>query len=315
MMDMTFRAATPAEFLYTADQGMQLEGQTGCIGHVQADAGADGQGFSKTWINHQQNLMTKEFQQDFEDVLNALTNDERCGGLLKSVADMGGFCSAHPESRFEDGAAFGFRADTKWYSFLIRIQPYKSDKRLLMYCYRRDWLDDHMKKAERGIRFIDPHYREKFRIPDGDKVQIRRYDGAIIEQVCRYIDDYHVQVGKNLYHICEFAEIMERNGNSVIPVRSSLPLYCYGKVPEKKAIVAFLRGCDGYSSAYAVTKGRSSQKLIDELNSKLGVNKAQAAAMQAGATLGWDAPAADPKNYDEQGQPIKPRHRDRGDAR
>lgn len=315
MMDITIRAATPAEFLYTTDQSMQLEGQTGCIGHMKADARADDHGFSKTWINHRQNLMTKEFQQDLEGVLNALTDDERCGGLLKSVADMGGFCSDHPEGSFENGFAFGFRADTKWYSFLIRIQPYKADENLLMYCYRRDWLNDHMKKAERGIRFIDPHYREKFRIPDGDKVQIRRYDGAIIEQVCRYIDDCHVEVGKNLYHICEFAEIMERNGNSLIPLRSSLPLYCYGKVPEKKAIVAFLRGSDGYRSAYAVTKGRSSQKLIDELNSKLGVNKAQAAAMQAGATLGWDAPAADPKNYDEQGQPIKPRHRDRGDAR
>ena len=315
MIDITIRAATPAERLYTADQGMQLEGQTGCIGHLQADARDDGQGFSKTWINHRQNLMTKEFQQDLEGILDTLTGDELCIGMLTSREIMSGVCWQHPESSFEDGSAFGFRTDTAQYSFLIRIQPSMEKENLLMYCYRRDWLDDHMKKAERGIRFIDPHYREKFRIPDGDKVQIRRYDGAIIEQVCRYIDDSHVQVGKNLYHICEFAEIMERNGNSVIPLRSSLPLYCYGKVPEKKAIVAFVRGSNGYRSAYAVTKGRSSQKLIDELNSKLGVNKAQAAAMQAGATLGWDSPAADPKNYDEQGQPIKSRHRDRGDAR
>ena len=42
MMDMTFWAATPAECLYTADQGMQLEGQTGCIGHLQVDVSADG---------------------------------------------------------------------------------------------------------------------------------------------------------------------------------------------------------------------------------------------------------------------------------
>ena len=30
---------------------------------------------------------------------------------------------------------------------------------------------------------------------------------------------------------------------------------------------------------------------------------------------GWEVPAADPKNYDEQGQPIKPKRHDRGDAR
>ena len=60
-----------------------------------------------------------------------------------------------------------------------------------------------------------------------------------------------------------------------------------------------------------MTKGRTSQKLVDELNSEMGVSKAQAAAMLAGATQGWATPAADPKNYDEQGQPVKSRNRDR----
>ena len=34
---------------------------------------------------------------------------------------------------------------------------------------------------------------------------------------CKYIDDYHVLVGNNSFHICEFAEILERRGAHVYP--------------------------------------------------------------------------------------------------
>jgi len=309
------RTATPAERLYTSGQSTQIAGQTGCIGHLRADMGDDGKGFFKTWVDHRQNLGTEEFHAEFESVLNALVGDEQYGGFLKSRDAMRDFCQERPESGFNEGFAFGFRADTAQYSYLIRLNPYKGEENLFIYCYRRDWLDGHMKHAEKGIRFITPGYKEKFRIEDGDSVRVKRFDGRVFDRVCRYIDDYHVEIGSELYHICQFAELMERNGNTVIPLRSSLPLVCYGKVPEKRAIVMFERGFDSYRSASYVTKGRTSQKLVDELNSEMGVTKAQAMAMQGGATMGWDTPAADPKNYDEQGQPIKPKHRDRGDAR
>ena len=317
-MELTFRTAPPAERLYSASQSMQLKGQTGCVGHLRAGTGMDAQGFLKTWQSHRQDLDTEEFQAEFDSVLNALVGGEQYGGFLKSRDAMKDFCQQHPESGFDDGFAFGFRADTAQYSYLIRLNPYKEEENLSLYCYRRDSLERHMKQAEKGIRFITPHYEEKFRIADGDMIRIRCPDGRQLDRECRYIDECHVEVGKgwdNLYHICQFAELMERNGNSVIPLRNSLPLICYGKVPEKRAIVMFERGFDGYRSASFATKGRTSQKLVDELNGELGVTKAQAAAMLAGAMRGWADPAADPKNYDEQGQPIKSRNRDRGDAR
>ncbi len=317
-MELNFQTATSTERLYTARQSTQISGQTGSIGHLRADMGGDGKGFFPKWSSHRENLDTEEFQQELEGVMEALVGDEQYGGFLKSRDAMRDFCQEHPESGFNDGFAFGFRADTAQYAYLIRLQPYKGEENLFIYCYRRDWLDGHMKQAEKGIRFITPHYDEKFRVADGDSVRIRCQDGRVLDRVCRYIDECHVEVGTgwdNLYHICQFAEMMERNGNSVIPLRNSLPAVCYGKVPEKRAIVMFERGFDGYRSASFATKGRTSQKLVDELNGELGVTKAQAAAMLAGAMRGWADPAADPKNYDEQGQPIKPRHRDRGDAR
>ena len=42
----TALAATPAERLYTARQSTQISGQTGSIGHLRADMGGDGKGFS-----------------------------------------------------------------------------------------------------------------------------------------------------------------------------------------------------------------------------------------------------------------------------
>ena len=68
-----------------------------------------------------------------------------------------------------------------------------------------EWLDRHMEKASRGIRFITPDYKEKFKIPDGYKIRITLSDGEQLDRTCRYIDDYHLEVGSNLYHICEFA--------------------------------------------------------------------------------------------------------------
>ena len=37
--------------------------------------------------------------------------------------------------------------------------------------------------------------------------------------------------------------------------------------------------------------------------------------MLFGSTYGWDKPGADPKYYNEQGEPVKFKQRDHGDAR
>lgn len=112
---------------------------------------------------------------------------------------------------------FGVRLDSEKYSYLMRLNPHKGEYNLYCYCYIKEWLDKRLDNATKGIRFIDSNYNEKFRIPDGGKILMHYCDGASKEMTCRYIDDYHAEIGSNLYHICEFAELCERNGHSVEP--------------------------------------------------------------------------------------------------
>ena len=130
------------------------------------------------------------------------------------------FCCGHPECDYQDGRGYyGVRLDTGKYSYLMRFNPNKGEYNLYCYCYQKDWLDDHIKNAESGIRFIDPHYNNLFVIPDGGKVKVTFDNGKYIVHKCRYIDQYHVEIdGSRIYHICEFAEIMQKYGCTVNPV-------------------------------------------------------------------------------------------------
>lgn len=79
--------------------------------------------------------------------------------------------------------------------------------------YRKEHPDD---AHDHSIRFITSDYNELFRIPDGGKVQID-YAGRHFVSPCVYIDDYHTRIAGRVYHICEFAEMMERGGGTVSP--------------------------------------------------------------------------------------------------
>lgn len=65
------------------------------------------------------------------------------------------------------------------------------------------------------IRFIDSDYKELFQIPDGGSIKIIYPPGdnrGTIARQCKFLDEYHTRVGNETYHICEFAENMERIG-------------------------------------------------------------------------------------------------------
>lgn len=214
---MEIRPLTEKERKYTYAQSMQIMGQTGCIGHLRGDFDRDGNSFFTSWDDHRKELKTDEFKAELDDVINALRSEEY--GLLQNRSAMRHYAAQHPESYFEGNycTEYGFRAETEKYVYLLRCNPTQGDYNFYCYCYVKDWLDGHIKSAERGIRFIDSSYNELFRIADGEKIIITDAMGEKAERTCRYIDEYHTQVGNNLYHICEFAECMERSGASYAP--------------------------------------------------------------------------------------------------
>ena len=215
---MDYRVLTEAERKYTFSQSRQLSMQTGLIGYLRADFGSTGKEFYSTWNDFRKDLKTDDFKKEFDLVINSYRFGD--GEFLSGRSTMSKFCYEHPESSYEDDRnQYGVRVDTERYSYLMRLNPNRGEYNLYCYCYQKEWLNNHLKNAERGIRFIDPHYQEQFRIADGEKISIKLGDGKTMERTCRYIDDYHLEVGTNLYHICEFAELCERNGHTVEPSR------------------------------------------------------------------------------------------------
>jgi hypothetical protein len=316
-MDMTIRAATPAEQLYAHEQSMQIAGQCGSPGYLHGMLDNDGTLFINSWSCNNPSQDTPAFKEEFNQVVDLLRFNGQQGCGLKNRSTMLNFCFDHPEAQVAGSSDYVLRADTKDYSYLIYCSPYSENDHAAIYPYRREYLDRHLQHAEKGIRFITPSYKELFRIPDGDTVRIQRADGTHTDQICRYIDDCHVEVGHgwdSMFHICQFAEQMERCGNTVIPLRSSLPDKCYSVLPSGDEIIIVKKGESGYyhTDKYGHDQAEA-QCIVDECNQSGGVTKAQEAAMLAGSMFGWATPAADPKNYNEQGQPIRARQQNKNE--
>lgn len=312
-MDLDMRALTEKEDKYTFSNSMQISMQCGLIGHLRADMDSDGNGFFSSWEDYRKELKTDEFKDEFDKVINLLREE---GDILYNRKSLAKYCYSSPQAKMNnEHDYYGVRVDTQKYAYLCRLNPNKGEYNLYCYCYIKDWLDKHIRSAEKGIRFITPEYKEKFRISDGEKIRITFSDGEVKDRVCRYIDDSHMEVGDDLYHICEFAERMEQCGATFIPLRSDLPEVCYSILPSTGDVIMIKHGESGYYRCEYSTEDKAfNREFANDRNANLGVSKAQIEAMLAGSMYGWDVPAADPKSYDENGTLLR-NTKDRGDAR
>lgn len=313
MMDLDMRALTEKEDKYTFSNSMQISMQCGLIGHLRADMDSDGNGFFSSWEDYRKELKTDEFKDEFDKVINSLREE---GDILYNRKSLAKYCYSSPQAKMNNEQDYyGVRVDTQKYAYLCRLNPNKGEYNLYCYCYIKDWLDKHIRSAEKGIRFITPEYKEKFRISDGEKIRITFSDGEVKDRVCRYIDDSHVEVGDDLYHICEFAERMEQCGATFIPLRSDLPEVCFSILPSTGDVIIIKHGESGYYRCEYSTEDKAfNREFANDRNANLGVSKAQVEAMLTGSMYGWDVPAADPKSYDVNGTLLR-NTKDRGDAR
>lgn len=220
---MELRKMRGMENLYVYSQSQQISQQTGLVGYLRGDFGESGKQFWTSWFVNREDWNTPEFKHDLQRTIDRLRYETK---QLTDRERLSSLCLSDMESCItEDQHWFGFRTDSDQYAYLLKCNPYKGDYNFYVYCYKRDWLDQHMVKAEHGIRFIDPGYNELFRIPDGGKIRIIRADGTQDEYTCRYIDDSHMELmdGRNsVYHICQFAELMEHNQSQVVPIGPTL---------------------------------------------------------------------------------------------
>lgn len=307
-MKVTINHLSVEERKYTYAQSSQLRGQTGSIGHLRGDFGS-GEQFFTTWNEHNSRLKTPEFSSELDVVINALRSDDSDEyGLLKSRRSMVAFARKHPESGFKGSytTEYGFRVDTEKFSYLLRCNPTKGDYNFYCFCYIKEWLSRHIDLAKQDIRFINSRYKELFRLPDGEQITVTAQDGERRDFICRYIDEYHTEVGRNIYHICEFAEWMERNDCTYQPKEIPLPRECLSTLPTGE-VIKIGRYQKGYTPRGVQKTPEENRNWVDRFNSNHGITKAQEAAMFAGSMFGWDSPAAKPENYDENGKAIKPK--------
>ena len=166
------------------------------------------------------------------------------------------------------------------------------------------------------IRFIDSEYNTLFHIPDGENIILTREDGGKRTLPCQYIDEAHTRIGSSVFHICEFAERMERNGAAYAPEKPPvLPDRCFSVQPETGELILIERGKKGYQvCGWGDSSAEHNQREAKRMNSREGVTRQQEAAMVGGSMFGWKSRAAKTENYDFQGNATKnvrpPKHRD-----
>lgn len=92
------------------------------------------------------------------------------------------------------------------------LEQFSEGKKLLYQMSKDPAFEDEGK----SIRFINSRYEDKFRLLDGGVVEVT-YPHHRFSMKCEYVDEYHMRLGQDVFHICQFAEMLERGNGTCQP--------------------------------------------------------------------------------------------------
>ena len=137
--ELTAVAKEETELFYSS-RNPERDKETGCIGHLRADFGQEGNNFWSSWVDHCPDLKTKAFKGEFDRLINKL----RDNGILKDLYTMSVYCyDHHPEAKLNDGRdnSYGFRIKTDNHIYYLRCCTRINNYNLYCYAYERNSLE------------------------------------------------------------------------------------------------------------------------------------------------------------------------------
>jgi len=90
----------------------------------------------------------------------------------------------------------------------------------------------------------------------------------------------------------------------------NLPDACMSVLSETGECIFLKLGQRGYFNYQWSDDREKNRAFSDRYNKEHSITKAQEEAMKAGSMFGWNIPGADPKSYDENGRPLKPKRKE-----
>ena len=124
----------------------------------------------------------------------------------------------------------------------------------------------------------------------------------LTEDYAFYIRCTPVEGDYNLYVYAYDKEPLFRH----LAQEHGMPVRSYSNLPSTGEPIIITFGQRGYTVLPKKWIDRErNERYSESVNMEMGVTKAQAEAMKVGSMFGWRVPGADPKNYNDNGEPKR----------